>query len=332
MPCCVCGEGIRLRAPRSKDTSTPVTSSARSRATCINHCRGASGRGSSFRRTCWGSPTTISKYLIILRLALSEPRVTYLGAPNPSTFLRLLDVLNSRRELLIDSLATGRFDALDALILSSARSSPGGSRSDPDRAARLRSLPALTFANVWPEVRLVTTWTGGSCGIALESVRGKLPRDTTVMELGYQSSECRGTIALEPEMAGGLPTLHHHFLEFAEQNAWDSGRRECLTLGQLAAGRRYYVLFTTAAGPHRHYERSPRRHGVLPSDPAAALCAEGLGVTSLTGELYEAQAIEAIQDAAARCRVRSSFLRTGGRRSASAYVGTRKSTKAPPRC
>ena len=51
------------------------------------------------------------KYLVILRLALSEPRVTYLGAPNPSTFLRLLDVLNSRRELLIDSLATGRFDA-----------------------------------------------------------------------------------------------------------------------------------------------------------------------------------------------------------------------------
>ena len=45
----------------------------------------------------------------------------------------------------------------------------------------------------------MTTWTGGSCGIALESVRGKLPRDTTVMELGYQSSECRGTIALEPE-------------------------------------------------------------------------------------------------------------------------------------
>src|SRR5919106_3720956 len=55
------------------------------------------------------------KYLIILRLALSQPRVTYLGAPNPSTFLRLLDVLNKRRELLIDSLATGRFDALDAM-------------------------------------------------------------------------------------------------------------------------------------------------------------------------------------------------------------------------
>ena len=32
-------------------------------------------------------------------------------------------------------------------------------------------------------------------------------------------------------------------------------------------------------------------------------------MTSLTGEkLYEAQAIEAIQDAAARCRVRSSFF------------------------
>jgi hypothetical protein len=43
-------------------------------------------------------------------------------------------------------------------------------------------------------------------------------------------------------------------------------------------------------------------------------------VTSLTGEkLYEAQAIEAIQDAAARCRVRSSFFVLVADEAASAY-------------
>ena len=261
------------------------------------------------------------KYLIILRLALSEPRVTYLGAPNPSTFLRLLDVLNNRRELLIDSLATGRFDALDALDPQLRAVVARQLTSDPDRAARLRSLSALTFANVWPEIRLVTTWTGGSCGIALESVRGKLPRDTMVMELGYQSSECRGTIALEPETAGGLPTLHHHFLEFAEQDAWDSGRRECLTLGQLAAGRRYYVLFTTAAGLYRYFMNDlVEVTGFFHQTPLLRFVQKGRGVTSLTGEkLYEAQAIEAIQDAAARCRVRSSFFVLVADESASAY-------------
>ena len=31
------------------------------------------------------------KYLLILRLALETPDITYLGAPNPSSFLRLRD-------------------------------------------------------------------------------------------------------------------------------------------------------------------------------------------------------------------------------------------------
>ena len=261
------------------------------------------------------------KYLTILRLAVSEPRVTYLGAPNPSTFLRLLDVLNTRRELLIDSVATGTFEPL-AAVDPQLRAIVGRQlTADPGRAARLRSLPALTFANVWPEIRLVTTWTGGSCGIALASVRGKLTPGTMVMELGYQSSECRGTIALEPETAGGLPTLHHHFLEFAEQDAWDGGRRECLTLGQLAAGRRYYVLFTTSAGLYRYFMNDlVEVTGFFHRSPLLRFVQKGRGVTSLTGEkLYEAQAIEAIQDAAARCHVRSSFFVLVADEAASAY-------------
>lgn len=261
------------------------------------------------------------KYLTILRLALSEPHVRYLGTPNPSTFLRLLDVLNGRRELLIDSLATGRFEPLDALDAQLRAVVARRLTADPGRAADLRSLPALTFANVWPEIRLVTTWTGGSCGIALESVRTKLPPDSMVMELGYQSSECRGTIALEPGAAGGLPTLHHHFLEFAEQDAWDSGQRDCLTLGQLAAGRRYYVLFTTAAGLYRYFMNDlVDVTGFFHQTPLLRFVQKGRGVTSLTGEkLYEAQAIEAIQDAAARCRIRSSFFVLVADEGASAY-------------
>src|SRR4029078_4149343 len=55
------------------------------------------------------------KYLVILRLALSCPDITYLGSPNPSTFLRLLDILNDRRDVLARSLETGTFPEIDAL-------------------------------------------------------------------------------------------------------------------------------------------------------------------------------------------------------------------------
>ena len=261
------------------------------------------------------------KYLVILRLALGERRVTYLGTPNPSTFLRLQDILNHKRDLLLESVSTGRFEALDALDNPLRDAVAARLVADPDRSAQLRSLPTLTFGNVWPDIRLVTTWTGGSCGIALEALRRTLPRDTLVMELGYQSSECRGTIALAPETPAGLPPLHHHFLEFAEQSAWDDGRRECLTLGQLAAGRRYYVLFTTIAGLCRYFMNDlVEVTDYFHRTPLLRFVQKGRGVTSLTGEkLYEAQVIEAVQTAAARHRVTVPFFVLVADEQSSAY-------------
>ena len=249
------------------------------------------------------------KYLVILRLALGQPQVTYVGTPNPSTLIRLQDILNHRRALLLDSLATGRLDeasGLDAVIRASLAPRLA---ADPRRAAQLRRLPVLTFANVWPAIRLVTTWTGGSCGIALEAVRRKLPRDAVVMELGYHSSECRGTIAIEPETAGGLPPLHHHFFEFVEQSRWDSGRAEFQTLGQLERGRHYYVLFTTAAGLYRYFMNDlVEVTGFFHQTPLLRFVQKGRGVTNLTGEkLYESQVIEAVQGAAASCGVMVPF-------------------------
>jgi hypothetical protein len=250
------------------------------------------------------------KYLVILRLALGQPHVTYLGAPNPSTFLRLLDVLNRQRDRLLESLAEGPLDGVRGLgpeleSLLSARFTP-----DPDRARRLRSLGELTFANVWPEIRLVTTWTGGSCGIALAGVRTTLPPGTVVMELGYQSSECRGTIPLEAETPGGLPPLHHHFLEFADEASWNEGGRECLTLDQLAVGRRYYVLFTTVAGLYRYFMNDlVEVTGTFNRTPLLRFLQKGRGVTSLTGEkLYEAQVIAAVQDVAGDHGITTSFF------------------------
>jgi GH3 auxin-responsive promoter len=144
------------------------------------------------------------KYLVILRLALNEPTITYIGSPNPSTFLRLIGVLNDRREMLLRSLAAGTFAGLDALDPVLQRVIVPRLTPQPDRAAQLARHGELTYANVWPDIRLMTTWTGGSCGIALGQLRANLPQATTIMELGYQSTECRGTIALDTESSGGF--------------------------------------------------------------------------------------------------------------------------------
>ena len=250
------------------------------------------------------------KYLIILRLALAQRDITYLGSPNPTTFLRLLDLVNAKRDVLVESLATGRLDALDALDDSLRQSLARRFAPDHGRAAELRRLPTLTFATLWPSIRLVTTWTGGSCGVALEAMRKKLPPATLVMELGYQSSECRGTIALSAETPAGLPPLHHHFFEFVEPAGWDDGRPEFLGLDELERGKRYYVLFTTAGGLYRYFMNDlVEVDGFYRRVPLVRFVQKGRGVTSLTGEkLYEAQVIEAMRDVAIRHDLSATFF------------------------
>jgi hypothetical protein len=250
------------------------------------------------------------KYLVILRLALGMPDITYLGSPNPSTFTRLLVILNEHRDSLLDSLAGGPFEPLDCLDASARAAVQTRLTADAARARQLRRLPLLTYANVWPGIRLVTTWTGGSCGIALDAVRKALPPEAVVMELGYQSTECRGSMALEPEVAAGLPPLDHHFFEFVEQASWDSGNPEFLGLGQLERHKRYYVLFTTAAGLYRYFMNDLIEvDGFLHRTPLLRFIQKGKGVTSLTGEkLYEAQVIEAVRGVSAQLGVPAAFF------------------------
>jgi hypothetical protein len=229
------------------------------------------------------------KYRVILHLALAQPRITYIGSPNPSTFLRLLHVLNHERELLLRSLATGVSSFTAALDPSLQQIIASRMPAMPERAALLNNLPELTYANVWPDVKLLTTWTGGSCGTALGALRKALPVHTQVMELGYQATEVRGTIPLEPEMPGGLPPLSHTFFEFVERSAWDRERPDYVTVDQLDQGFQYYVLITTPAGLYRYFMNDlVEVTGFFRKTPLLRFVQKGKGVTNLTGEkLYE---------------------------------------------
>ncbi len=261
------------------------------------------------------------KYLVIARLALAESGITYIASPNPSTFLRLLDVANARREKLLRSLETGKIRGLDGLAAPLRKVLAPRLRPKLRRAAALRKLATLSFANAWPRIRLVTTWTGGSCGIALEKLRKELPDGAVAMEMGYQSSEFLGTLALEAETSSGLPPLHHHFFEFVSQDAWDSGDPRFQTLGELEIHGRYYVVITTASGLYRYFMNDLLEvTGHFRGTPLLRFLQKGKGVTSLTGEkLYEAQAIEAVRDAAAKYGFTASFFLLVADEEASAY-------------
>ena len=93
-------------------------------------------------------------------------------------------------------------------------------RPDPARADQIESWCAYRrearIADLWPRLRLVVTWTCASAGVAAAALRAELSPDTRILELGYVSSEFRGTITLGKRAGSGLPTSDTHFFEFVE--------------------------------------------------------------------------------------------------------------------
>jgi hypothetical protein len=80
-------------------------------------------------------------------------------------------------------------------------------------------------------------------------------------------------------------------------------------LDELEAGKRYYVLVTTASGLYRYFMNDlVEVTRFFHRTPLLKFVQKGRGVTSLTGEkLYEVQAIESVSSVASRGGFASSF-------------------------
>jgi hypothetical protein len=133
------------------------------------------------------------------------------------------------------------------------------------------------------------------------ALRRELSPQTRILELGYVSSEFRGTITLGRRAGSGLPTFNAHFFEFVERDKWDRGEPEFLTLDRIRKGVDYYIIVTTPSGLYRYFINdlvrvTARLHGT----PLFKFLQKGKGVTNITGEkLYESQVLTAVREALA---------------------------------
>ena len=205
----------RFRSPRRLGLGIFVRVASRRGAIPVRHTAAALGHHRLRSRSTWSSCGWRSPH----------PDISYLGSPNPSTFLRLLEILNNRRDVLARSLETGALPEIDAL--------DAGTRAIVVHAAATRSRTCVTASVARhgslsrASGRVSSSSRPGPEAVAaslLTSCARRCRPQTSVMELGYQSTECRATIALDAETPGGLPPLHHHFFEFVEQGRWDSGQ------------------------------------------------------------------------------------------------------------
>ncbi len=240
------------------------------------------------------------KYRLILRLALAEPQITYFSTANPTTLLKLNALINEQGAALAQDIERGVFDGQARLPANVSRAVLPYMRPDPDRAQFIRSKISggriATFADCWPELRMVSMWTGGNCAVPAAAARKLLPTHTKIVELGYLSSEFRGSLTVDCAKPEGLPTILDYFFEFIEPEAWEAGDRVFRLVHHLEPGRDYYVIVTTPSGLYRYFINDIIRvGGYFHATPTIRFLQKGKGVTNITGEkLYEAQLTEAL--------------------------------------
>jgi hypothetical protein len=241
------------------------------------------------------------KYLLIATFALADRSVSYIAGANPSSFLRLTRLIQSAAPQILAAVASGELPGRDALEPATYRSLQAAFRGSRRRAEELERLFAtgreVTLAQLWPQLKAVSCWREGNCRVLLPALRRQLPDTVPILEMGYLSSECRGTLPVASLRHLEVPTFHENYFEFIARDDWEAGRSECLTLTEIVPGRAYYVVVTTPDGLYRYfindivvagerYEQTPTIH----------FLEKGAGVTSLTGEkLYESQVSEAVE-------------------------------------
>ena len=251
-----------------------------------------------------------SRYLAMVIYGLAEAGVTGIATANPSTFLRLLSVADKYAESILEAIATGCMPDQDSFPAPVRH----GLKASPSRAAYLanclESAGRFTYIDIWPELKGVVTWTGGSCGTALSGLSGFLPDDIPVIELGYLASEFRGTLNIDARRNVCLPTFFETYFEFAERGAWEMGRSDFLGLHELEDGGEYYVFVTTPDGLYR-YDMNDivRVGGMVHHTPTLDFVQKGKGTTSITGEkLTESQALDAVPTVLSRRNVHQRFF------------------------
>lgn len=236
------------------------------------------------------------KYRHIAACALAEPSLSVLATPNPSTILKLLEVIRREYPELIEALSSRRGHAGAAPVPLPAAS--------PARLSHLRALigqeDRLTLASLWPSLRAVVTWTGGNCALLIPKLTALLPQGAAIIEMGYLSSECLGSLNVDVVRNRCVPTLHEQVFEFVEAHHWERDQPPTVTLDQLEEGRKYSVIVTTSNGLYRYAMNDiVEVTGRFNQTPAIRFVQKGKGVTNITGEkVYEHQVIQAVEDVA----------------------------------
>ena len=234
------------------------------------------------------------RYFALARFALAA-RVSTIATPNPTTLLRLAEIMRENGERLVRAVRDGRLGVALAGQDEIRRKLAAPLAPDPRRARELENLLRLKGflrpADCWPELRLIGCWLGGSVGARaarLAEFYGRAP----LRDLGYLASEGNFTLPIADGAADGVLAVESAFYEFIPEEECEKDAPRTLLADELETGKRYEVLLTTAGGLYRYrindvvevagfYRRTPRLRFVRKAGEAASITGEKMHANHL---------------------------------------------------
>jgi hypothetical protein len=240
------------------------------------------------------------KYYLICAFALKSENITLIATPNPSTILRLKDIIDSNFENLLRDIESGNLSCINKLDPEKRKRINRKFKPNQLRASQLRELKkkkgSLIISDIWPNLKLISTWTSGNCSTLLPALKVQLSSKSFIGEVGYMSSEFRGTVNLDIRNEIQVPTLNENFFEFVERDEWGSKSPDFLMLHEIELGKDYYIFVTTQNGLYRYFINDIIQvTGIYHNTPTIKFIQKGDGVINLTGEkLYEDQVNKAV--------------------------------------
>ena len=234
----------------------------------------------------------------LVRFALQE-EVGHISTPNPSTLLRAADLMAESTEELLRDIRDGTCRGLE----SSPRAAEVLRRRLAPNLKRARELERraakegrLTPREAWPDLKLLSCWTGGTLRLYLE----RLPEaygPVALRDLGLLASEGRMSLPLDASGAGVLD-LGSNVYEFIPEAEADSSEPKTLWLKDVEVGQRYFLVITNRAGLYRYQiQDCIEVVGRFRETPLIVFLNKGRSISSLTGEkLTEHQVLSAAEE------------------------------------
>jgi hypothetical protein len=212
--------------------------------------------------------------MYLAALALLSPETTFYVSPNPSTLLKIFEVINSKRDELIALIGSQNNQVLKR-----------HSHKFNHALFLLKAEKNLTIEDVWPNLYILTLWKEGSCSYLIPQVKKLIGPKTQMCELGYLCSEFYGSLPVDSNTNIHIPTLRDNYFEFIEKEKYESGSRETLGLHELKINAEYYIVVTTVGCFYRYFINDIIKvTGFFEKTPTIVFSQKGKGITNITGE------------------------------------------------